>query len=106
MCRRSCCWWLALLLPPCHRLHKRAQTEAHPLLHVDAAAAGWLVAQPGHCSPAHLLQVTDAARSAEAVKKAAEAGEVLATVGQVRFLCRCCLMQMRILGRGAVHLWL
>ena len=30
------------------------------------------------------LQVTDAARSAEAVKKAAEAGEVLPTVGQVR----------------------
>lgn len=32
------------------------------------------------------FEVTDAARSAEAVKKAAEAGEVLATVGQVR----CC----------------
>jgi len=32
------------------------------------------------------LQVTDAARSAEAVKKAAEAGEVLPTVGQVRLV--------------------
>lgn len=30
------------------------------------------------------FEVTDAARSAEAVKKAAEAGEVLPTVGQVR----------------------
>lgn len=37
-----------------------------------------------HCGYVVYSQVTDAARSTEAVKKAAEAGEVLPTVGQVR----------------------
>lgn len=35
------------------------------------------------------FEVTDAARSAEAVRKAAEAGKVLVTVGQVRLCAGC-----------------